>query len=81
MISKFFIYRPIFASVLSVVIVIVGAVALVSLPVNRYPDIAPPTIEVSAMYPCATAEPIAYTLPTPSDHDAGSYTHLSLPTT
>ena len=46
MFSHFFIDRPIFASVMSIVIVIVGGVALFSLPVARYPEIAPPTVEV-----------------------------------
>lgn len=69
MLSKFFIYRPIFASVISIVIVIVGAVALVALPVNRYPEIAPPTIQVSATYPGATAETIAETVATPIEQE------------
>ncbi len=69
MLSKFFIYRPIFASVISIVIVIVGAVALLALPVNRYPEIAPPTIQVTAMYPGATAETIAETVATPIEQE------------
>ena len=69
MLSKFFIYRPIFASVISIVIVIVGTVALVALPVNRYPEIAPPTIQVTAMYPGATAETIGETVATPIEQE------------
>ena len=44
MLSLFFIRRPIFAAVISIVIVVLGAVALVKLPIARYPDLAPPTI-------------------------------------
>lgn len=65
MISKFFIYRPIFASVVSIVIVILGAAAALTLPVARYPEISPPTITVSAFYPGADAETVAETVATP----------------
>ena len=55
MFSRFFIGRPIFASVLSIVIVLGGSIALFTLPVAQYPDITPPTVEVSAAYPGANA--------------------------
>jgi hydrophobic/amphiphilic exporter-1 (mainly G- bacteria), HAE1 family len=67
--SAFFIRRPIFAAVVSIFIVIVGLVALVALPVARYPAIAPPTIVVTAMYPGATAETIAETVATPIEQE------------
>jgi multidrug efflux pump subunit AcrB len=51
--SHFFIDRPIFATVLSVVIVIVGVVAYFLLPVAQYPEVAPPTVQVTATYPGA----------------------------
>ena len=54
-ISHFFIDRPIFASVLSIVIVLAGAVAASTLPVAQYPDVTPPTVVVSASYPGANA--------------------------
>ncbi len=60
--AHFFIDRPIFASVLWVLVVLVGAVAYQSLPVAQYPDIAPPTIQVRAAYPGASAETIADTV-------------------
>src|ERR1700760_4303268 len=63
--SHFFISRPIFAIVLSLFITIVGAVAYVALPVAQYPEIAPPTIQVTASYPGASAEVIAQTVATP----------------
>ncbi len=69
MFSLFFIQRPIFASVISIVIVIVGLVALVSLPVARYPDIAPPTITVSAVYPGANAQTVSDTVAAPIEQE------------
>jgi hydrophobe/amphiphile efflux-1 (HAE1) family protein len=56
MISRFFIDRPIFATVLSIIITLAGLAALFNLPVAQYPNITPPTISVSATYPGATAE-------------------------
>ena len=61
----FFIERPIFAVVLSVLIVIAGAIAFPTLPVAQYPEIAPPTVVVSASYPGASAETLAETVATP----------------
>src|ERR1044071_6085230 len=65
MISHFFIDRPIFATVLSIVIVIVGVVALSQLPIAQYPDVAPPTVQVTANYPGANAVTVAETVATP----------------
>jgi multidrug efflux pump len=59
MFSHFFIERPIFASVLSIVIFLAGAVALVNLPVAQYPPITPPSIIVSCTYPGANGEDVA----------------------
>jgi HAE1 family hydrophobic/amphiphilic exporter-1 len=61
----FFIERPIFAMVLAILIVVFGAVAYPSLPVAQYPEIAPPTVVVTASYPGATAETLAETVATP----------------
>ncbi len=61
-ISHFFIDRPIFASVISIVIVIVGAVTLVRLPIAQYPEIAPPTINIAGQYPGASADVVATTV-------------------
>jgi multidrug efflux pump subunit AcrB len=63
--SRFFINRPIFASVLSIVIVLAGGVALFTLPVAQYPEITPPTVEVSASYPGANAQVVADTVAAP----------------
>ena len=64
-ISHFFIDRPIFASVVSIVIVILGGVGFVRLPVAQYPEIAPPTITVHGQYPGASADVVAATVVTP----------------
>jgi multidrug efflux pump subunit AcrB len=63
--SRFFINRPIFASVLSIVIVLAGSIALATLPIAQYPEIAPPTVEVSAYYPGANAQVVADTVAAP----------------
>ena len=55
---RFFIDRPVFSGVISVVIVLLGVIAMFSLPVEQYPDIAPPTINVWASYPGANAETV-----------------------
>src|SRR5256884_2713880 len=65
MFSRFFIGRPIFASVLSIVIVLGGSIALFTLPVAQYPEINPPTVEVSAVYPGANAQVVADTVAAP----------------
>jgi hydrophobe/amphiphile efflux-1 (HAE1) family protein len=65
MISKFFIDRPIFASVLSIGIVLIGLIAMRVLPVAQYPEIVPPQVVVSATYPGASAETIAETVAAP----------------
>jgi multidrug efflux pump subunit AcrB len=63
--SRFFINRPIFAKVLSIVIVLGGSIALFTLPVAQYPEISPPTVEVSACYPGANAQVVADTVAAP----------------
>ncbi len=65
MFSGFFINRPIFASVISIVIVLVGLITIPLLPVEKMPDITPPTVTVSAVYPGASAEIVAETVATP----------------
>ena len=65
MFSRFFIDRPIFAAVLSIVLVIAGLVAARMLPVAQYPEIAPPTVQVSCVYPGASAKVVADTVAAP----------------
>ena len=57
--SRFFIERPIFASVLSIVIVVIGLVALKTLPIAQFPEISPPVVQIEADYPGASAEIVA----------------------
>lgn len=66
---KFFIDRPIFAGVIWTLLLLVGIVAYFSIPVAQYPDIAPPTIQVSASYPGASAETIAETVAAPIEEE------------
>lgn len=65
MFSKFFIDRPIFATVLALLIVVAGLVTLGILPIAQYPEITPPTVQVSAIYPGANAQTVAQTVGIP----------------
>ncbi|REJ88737.1 MAG: multidrug efflux RND transporter permease subunit [Planctomycetota bacterium] len=67
--SRFFIHRPIFASVISIVIVIAGVVTFQTLPVAKFPQVSPPTVEVKAIYPGADAETIAETVAAPIEQE------------
>lgn len=68
-ISNFFIDRPIFASVVSIVTVIVGLIAYLTLPVAQFPEVAPPTVQVVATYPGASADTVAKTVATPMEQE------------
>ncbi len=59
MLSKFFIDRPIFATVLAILMVLAGLITVKTLPIAQYPDITPPTVMVRASYPGADAETVA----------------------
>ena len=63
--SKFFIERPIFATVLSLLLLVAGGVSIFVLPIDQYPSITPPTVQVTAVYPGANAETIAQTVGIP----------------
>ncbi len=65
MISQFFIDRPIFASVISVVITLAGLVAMLSIPIAQYPEITPPQVQVAATYPGANADVVAQNVGAP----------------
>lgn len=69
MFSKFFINRPIFASVISLVIILAGLVSMEVLPVEQYPNIVPTEIQISARYPGATAEVLADTVAAPLEQE------------
>ena len=65
MLARFFIDRPVLAWVISVVIVLLGAIAAGFLPVAEYPEITPPTVRVTASYPGANAQVVADTVAAP----------------
>ena len=69
MFSKFFIERPIFATVISLIIVLAGLVSMKVLPVEQYPNIVPTEIQVTATYPGATAEVLADTVAAPLEQE------------
>ena len=75
-ISRFFIDRPIFASVISIIIVILGGVGFVRLPVAQYPEIAPPTITVTGQYPGASSDVVASTVVTPIEEQINGVEHM-----
>jgi len=63
--AKFFINRPIFAAVISVIVTLAGAIAVTGLPVAQYPEITPPTVQVSCFYPGASSQVVAETVAAP----------------
>ncbi len=65
MFSKFFINRPIFSTVVSLLILLAGIVSIINLPIEQYPDLTPPSVQVSAQYPGASPEVIADTVAAP----------------
>ena len=75
--SKFFINRPIFASVISIIIVIAGLVASQVLPIAQYPQIAPPTVLITATYPGASADTLAKTVAAPIEEQLNGVENLS----
>jgi HAE1 family hydrophobic/amphiphilic exporter-1 len=69
MFSRFFVARPIFASVISILIVVAGSIALFSLPISRYPNITPPMVQVTASYPGADPQVVADTVASPIEQE------------
>ncbi len=76
MFARFFVDRPIFATVLSIVIVIVGLVALSGLPIAQYPEVTPPTIQVSTIYPGASAKVVADTVAAPIEQEVNGVENM-----
>ncbi len=74
--SRFFIDRPIFASVLSIVITLAGLISVNTLPVAQYPEITPPTVEVSAYYPGANAQVVADTVAAPIEQQVNGVENM-----
>lgn len=65
MFSRFFIERPVLSNVIALLTVVIGAVALMRLPVSQYPNVTPPTVAVSARYPGASAQTVMQTIALP----------------
>ena len=76
MISRFFIDRPIFANVIAVITLLFGVVALYKLPVERYPQITPPTVRVTANYPGANAQVVADTVAAPIEQQVNGVENM-----
>src|SRR5438067_7729503 len=76
MFSHFFIDRPIFASVLSIIITLTGGIAVFTLPIAQYPEITPPTVEVSASYPGANAQVVADTVAAPIEQQVNGVENM-----
>jgi multidrug efflux pump len=75
-ISRFFIDRPIFAAVLSIIVTLSGAIALLSLPIAQYPEITPPTIVVSASFPGANAQVVRDTVAAPIEQQVNGVENM-----
>ena len=74
--TKFFITRPIFASVLSIIIVLAGMAAAFKLPIAQYPQIAPPTVTITAVYPGASADTLSKTVAAPIEEQLSGVDNL-----
>jgi multidrug efflux pump len=74
--SRFFVDRPIFATVISIVIIIVGLVALSALPVAQYPEVTPPVVQISALYPGASAKVVADTVAAPIEQEVNGVENM-----
>src|SRR5207244_8744019 len=71
-----FIVRPLFAAVLSIVIVLVGGIAVFQLPIAQFPEIAPPTVVVRAVYPGANPKVLAETVATPIEQEVNGVENM-----
>jgi hydrophobe/amphiphile efflux-1 (HAE1) family protein len=74
--SRFFIDRPVFAAVISLLILLMGGVAIVQLPIDRYPQIVPPTIQINANYPGADAQTVAESVSAPIEQQLSGIPNL-----
>ena len=76
MISKFFIERPVLANVIAILMVVIGAVAVFKLPVAQYPDVVPPTVQVTTRYPGASARTVIDTVALPIEQQVNGVEHM-----
>src|SRR6202030_3969400 len=76
MISKFFIERPVLANVLAILMILIGAVALYGLPIAQYPDVVPPTVQVTTRYPGAGARSLVDTVALPIEQQVNGVENM-----
>ena len=76
MISKFFIERPVLANVLAILMILIGAVALYGLPIAQYPDVVPPTVQVTTRYPGASARTLVETVALPIEQQVNGVENM-----
>jgi HAE1 family hydrophobic/amphiphilic exporter-1 len=76
MFSRFFIYRPVFALVISIVVVILGTISIPTLPIESMPDITPPTVQVSTSFPGANAQVVEQTVTTPIEKEVNGVENM-----
>jgi len=76
MISKFFIERPVLANVIAVLMIVIGAVAVYGLPIAQYPDVVPPTVQVSTRYPGASARTLMDTVALPIEQQVNGVENM-----
>ena len=74
--SRFFIDRPIFATVLSIAITLAGGISLISLPIAMYPPISPPTVDVTCQYPGASAQVVSETIAAPIEQQVNGVENM-----
>src|SRR5256714_7733849 len=76
MISQYFIERPVLANVLAILMIVIGAVSLLSLPVAQYPDVTPPTVQVQTRYPGASARTLIDTVALPIEQQVNGVENM-----
>src|SRR3974390_768181 len=74
--AKFFVDRPIFATMIGIAIIMIGLIAVTKLPVAQYPEVAPPTISVTASYPGANALDVAENVATPIEQEVNGVENM-----
>src|SRR5215475_11316576 len=76
MISKFFIERPVLANVIAILMILIGAVAAYDLPIAQYPDVVPPTVQVTTRYPGASARTLIDTVALPIEQQVNGVENM-----
>src|SRR5437764_3260620 len=76
MISKFFIERPVLSNVIAILMILIGAVALFNLAVAQYPDVVPPTVQVTTYYPGASAQTVIDTVALPIEQQVNGVENM-----